>query len=361
VKLLHCSDAMIGMAFPHAYEKADKLRQYRMDALKSAISLARRERAEAIIFAGNTLADNRISPNQLKELSATLSGSSIPVYILPGQTDPYTPDSPFRLQPGLFKPPIHILTDARPLNVQGSALRLYPFPVRSRNNNAWLPPDDWIPPRSETAEIRVGVACLPYPDRAYGLQQVHARHLDYVAAGGSLVSAGTGSVRWSGTLEPATFGAPPGHALAVTIHRPGGNPEVQPISTSRLTWLDWTRAVDRVQPLTAELEAVKNPNSVLLRLTLNGALELDAVTELREATERLRARFFHLQVMNNVLLATAEEEPFQNPLLRAMANKLRILASQPAEAAAESSAAIALQALVHLTRIVNGLNEEDLL
>jgi DNA repair exonuclease SbcCD nuclease subunit len=78
VKLLHCSDAMIGMAFPHAYEKADKLRQYRMEALKSAISLARRERAEAIILAGNTLADNRISPNQLKELSATLSGSSIP-------------------------------------------------------------------------------------------------------------------------------------------------------------------------------------------------------------------------------------------------------------------------------------------
>jgi hypothetical protein len=47
----------------------------------------------------------------------------------------------------------------------------------------------------------VGVACLPYPDRAYGLQEVHARYLDYVAAGGSLVSAGTGSVRWSGTLE----------------------------------------------------------------------------------------------------------------------------------------------------------------
>jgi len=352
---------MIGMAFPHAYEKADRLRQYRIDAVKSIISLASRERADAIIFAGNTLADNRISPNQLKELSATLSGSSVPVYILPGCADPHTPDSPFRLQPGLFKSPIHVLTDVRPVNVQGSALTLYPYPVRSRNDGAWLPPDDWIPPRGQTSEIRVGIACLPHADRAQGLHPADARQLDYLAAGGSLVPAGTGSVRWSGTIEPVTFGDPAGQALIVIIGGPVTNPEVQPITTGRLTWLDWSREAGRLRSLISELEAVENCNSVLLRLTLNGALELDALAELRDAIERLRSRFFHLRIADHVQLAPTEKEPFQNPLLRAMANRLRVLASQPAESAAESSPAVAVQALVQLTRIVSSLNQEDLL
>jgi hypothetical protein len=38
MKLLHCSDAMIGMAFPHAYEKADKLGNIAW-ILKSMLSL----------------------------------------------------------------------------------------------------------------------------------------------------------------------------------------------------------------------------------------------------------------------------------------------------------------------------------
>lgn len=360
MKFLHCSDAMIGMAFPHVHEKAEQLRQYRLDALKSMIALARRERADAIILAGNTLADNRIAPNHVKELSAILSGSSIPVYILPGYTDPYTPDSPFRLHRELFKPPIRVLADATPLHVQNSALRLYPYPVVSRNDSAWLPPKDWIPPRNDTAEIRVGVACLPNPDRADSLQQAQGRYLDYLAAGGSLVPAGTGSVRWSGTLEPAGFGAPAGQALAVTIAGPEGNVEVHAITTSRLTWLDWTRRADRIKPLVTELEAVKNPNSVLLRLTLNGELELDEVTELRAAIESLRARFFHLDVLDKVLLSS-EAELFQNPLLRAMANRLRTPASEPSEGATESSSAVNVEALVLLKKVVNSLNQEDLM
>src|SRR2546425_418588 len=78
-------------------------------------------------------------------VSAILSGSDVPVYILPGRTDPYTPDSPFRLQPALFKTPVHVFTDARSVNLRNSTVALYPYPVRSRDHGAWLPPDDWIP------------------------------------------------------------------------------------------------------------------------------------------------------------------------------------------------------------------------
>ena len=109
MKLLHTSDLRLGQGFGQLPELANALREARMETLRSILALAVREKVDAILFAGNTLADTRVTHDLVVKLTSLLATSSVPIYLWPGQTDPLRADSPYVLRADLFKPPVHVL------------------------------------------------------------------------------------------------------------------------------------------------------------------------------------------------------------------------------------------------------------
>lgn len=111
MKLLHTSDLLIGLGFPQLPELASALRETRLEALRSVLALASREKVDAIVLAGNTLADPRVSHDTLIKMTSLLSASTVPIYLQPGKTDPWRADSPYVLRADLFKAPVHLLKE----------------------------------------------------------------------------------------------------------------------------------------------------------------------------------------------------------------------------------------------------------
>lgn len=113
MKLLHASNLRIGQGFPQLPDLAPALREARLEAIRSILALATREKVQAIVLAGNTLADPRVAHDLVVKLTSLLSTSSIPIYLRPGKTDPPRADSPYVLRADLFKPPLHLLNQAQ--------------------------------------------------------------------------------------------------------------------------------------------------------------------------------------------------------------------------------------------------------
>lgn len=338
MKLLHVSDLRIGAAFPEAWRRAEALREARLEAVRSLLGLAASEGVECILLAGNTLADNRLAHRDLMELVSILGTSPCPVGLLPGLTDPFTADSPYRQRPDLFPAPLHVLSERKPWTV-GKAV-IYPEPVLHRNVAG--PLLDWVPAEG----LRIGVAC-----RAPGAE---LPELDYVAMGGSPTPASEGSARWPGTPEVLQAGLEPGAALVVTLAA-GKPPRVRPKPVGQLTWLSWNRTVTDPAALAAELEGLENPLTTLLDLTLEGSLSQDDWITLLDLLESRRGRFHDLRVERRVQLR--QEQPlYGNPLLAGVADRLLTLAAE----SDGDSPDIARHALVRLSRLVAQAPSEDL-
>lgn len=336
MKLLHVSDLRIGAAFPEAYRRAEALREARLEAVRSLLGLAASEGVECILLAGNTLADNRLAHRDLMELLSILGTSPCPVGLLPGLTDPFTADSPYRQRPDLFPAPLHVLSERRPWTVGNTTI--YPEPVLHRNVAG--PLFAGVPPEG------LGVACRP-PGEALP-------ELAYLAMGGSLTPASEGTARWPGTPEVLQAGLEPGAALVVTL-TPGKPARVRPKPIGQLSWLSWSRTVTDPGALAAELEGLENPLTTLLDLTLEGSLSQDDWITLLDLLESRRGRFHDLRVERKVQLRE-EQRLYRNPLLAGVADRLLTLAAQTDGDSPE----IARHALVRLSRLVAQAPSEDL-
>lgn len=286
MKLLHTSDLRLGMGFPHVDQLAEGLREARLEALRSILSLAAREKVDAIVLAGNTLADNRVSHRLVMDLVALLGTSTAPVYILPGETDPLTAESPYALRAELFKPPIHILRDG-------------PLP--------------WSGPR-------VVVACGDVPKDT---------DAEYIAMGGIALPRQTPPAYWPGPPETFHYGQGQGQVNIVSF--PG--PEVRLVTTGRFNWLQKTLEVENL-----DLSALAS-DTTLMRLKLTGSATLEQLQEV--VALQKRHGFYWLEVDNQLRVSGAAR--YQHPLLRSLHQQLT--AAQGDDGGARE-ALLALNALV---------------
>lgn len=110
MKLLHTSELRVGAAFPQAWEQAEALRDARLEAVRSVLAVAAREKVEGIVLHGNTLASNQVAMAQVFELAALLATSPVPVYLVPGTLDPLTEDSPYR-RAETFRAPVQVVSE----------------------------------------------------------------------------------------------------------------------------------------------------------------------------------------------------------------------------------------------------------
>ena len=299
MKFLHTADWQIGMRAAMLGDKGERVRMARLESARSVVELARRERVDFILVAGDTFENNGVERIKVREVAKILGGAGCPVYIIPGNQDPIMPGSVWEESAWSEWPDIHLLTDQAP--VEAPAATLYPCPVSAKDSRD--DPTGWI--RPVNGGIAIGIAHGSVETPAYeqaapvSRQSAEVHGLDYLALGHfhskTLYPGSDGVVRmaYCGTHEPTAFGEQAsGNVLIVEIPHRSAAPQIQVVRTGILEWLTYNRKIEKsgqIAALATELDELSDPERMLVECVLEGTLfgaEHDALARLLEIVEK---------------------------------------------------------------------------
>lgn len=353
MKFLHTSDIWLGHGFPFARNVAEEFRESRIQAVRDLVALAQRHQVDAMVLAGNTLADNRISRYTVEDLADMFTDLDFPILILPGLRDPFTPDSPFRSRSELFTSPIRVLDGAAPISVSG--VDFYAFPVLDRNGEFNVSAS-----LAESEGPRVGVACMD--PEAYPDSELAQHNFDYLALGGATRPQEIGNAAWSGAPEASRSGESRGTVSLVEVQ--GGKVSVESMPVGHLHWLEQEWPFENLQKLDDRVEALEAPAQTKLHARLTGSMSFRDLDTFDSWVEQTRPRFLDLTVDYPEKLVVHDEDLYAHPLLRQVTEQLLQQSAQPVEApdpAFPSEAESARWALSHLQRLVQEAPHKDLM
>lgn len=322
VRFLHTADLQIGKGFGQLpSEISVVLRNARLETLKKIAVLAHERRVDAVLVAGDCFDDIAVGDETLRRFKVALEPFGGTWVLLPGNHDPATAESPWSRLKRLTLPDNVIVADEPVPIALGDKAMILPAPLKRRRDAADL--TEWF----DTAEtddhlIRIGLAhgsvreFLPEASEAANPvamdRDVRAR-LDYLALGdwhGKLQV--TDRTWYAGTPEPDRFRAnEPGYILNVAIEAPGAKPTIEPVAVAEYRWMEQTRDImpggtdDVSQGLdipAAEL------SRLIVRLELQGTIDLSTRAALDEALGDLRARVQYLDVDDAGLVVEPTED-----------------------------------------------------
>jgi len=110
IKLLHTADVQLDAPFAFLGDKGEAHRQQLYDTFKKIVELARNEKYDILLIAGDLFNDNRPSRTTVNLVAQALSNLTIPVCILPGNHDCYDSSSIYRKVS--FPPNVRILSES---------------------------------------------------------------------------------------------------------------------------------------------------------------------------------------------------------------------------------------------------------
>jgi DNA repair exonuclease SbcCD nuclease subunit len=300
MRFVHTADWQIGMKALRLGEKAETARRARFQSARRIIEIAREQRADFVILAGDTFEHHGIERAKVREIANLLSTAPCPVYIIPGNHDPAGNGSVWEDECWGRCANVRVLLAAEPVDAPGATL--YPCPALNRTSTT--DPTEWIAGQT-AAGIRIGIAHgsvighpemgddYPIPSDAGG-----RLGLDYLALGHyhstAFYPGADGVVRmtYSGTHEPTGFQErDSGNVLVVEITGPGDPPVIQKLRTRVLNWQGYAERIQGsadLAKLKADLEEIASPEQTLVQCTLSGTAEGiddEAVEDIREIVE----------------------------------------------------------------------------
>jgi DNA repair exonuclease SbcCD nuclease subunit len=289
VKFLHTADLQLGMKASSLGSAAEVARNARFETIARLLDLARQREVDFILIAGDTFENNGVSEEVLSRACDALSHSKgIPIFILPGNHDPLSPDSVYRRRSWLRLVPsnVTVIDKAESIRtVRGDAV-LYPCPLKQKLSRS--DPTAWIA-KEDIGMVRIGVAhgsldiglAGDRPPFPIAPNRASTAGLDYLALGdwhSFLVHSDRRTV-YPGTPEPTAFGErDSGHAVIVNIDKSCEAPEIECIDTAVLDWLELQEEVstsEDIDRIVARLSSVKTPARTIARVILKGMVPID--------------------------------------------------------------------------------------
>ena len=313
MRFLHTSDWQLGMTRHFlAGEAQARFSEARLDAITRLADLAAERGCAFVVVAGDVFETNQPDARTVTRTLERLGRFDVPVYLLPGNHDPYDAASIYRNASFVERcpPDVEVLTDATPrVPVPGVEVIGAPWPNKE-------PLRDLVSDACEAAEAdgawRVvvghgGVAEVSGSFDAAGtveLARVEAALergcISYVALGDrhSCTRVGTsGRVWFSGAPEPTSYvEEDAGTALVVDLGV--DPPAVERCEVGTWTFHEVVQPVDSDQDLDmleTRLERIDEPSRAIVKLKLEGTLDLRQVARLDELLEDRRLRFGALE------------------------------------------------------------------
>ena len=322
---VHTADWQLGKQFANIEGDAGAaLRARRNEAIKAIGALATERRADAVLVAGDAFDYNAVANRTVIQMLDALESFAGAWVFIPGNHDPALADSVWTRIEHRGRPDnVHLAMEPRqPLPLGDGRACVLPAVLQRRHEiddlTAWFDSAE-----TQAGAIRVGLAHgsvrellpsdweSPNPiaaDRALSAQ------LDYLALGDWHGTLRVDDRTWySGTPETDSFQSrDPGNVLVVTIREPGAPPEVEKVRTGHFIWRHETaevRGSDDVDALDRRIEELApEPGSVLLRLRLDGAIDLAARTRLWERLAHWEALLHHLDTDDELVNEPSDED-----------------------------------------------------
>ncbi len=96
IKVLHCSDIHLDASYPEIWGKGGIKRQEQREIFTKIIERAGKERVDLLIIAGDLFTNRTVLTNTVDFIKEQLKSlDPIPVFITPGNHDPYVSESPY--------------------------------------------------------------------------------------------------------------------------------------------------------------------------------------------------------------------------------------------------------------------------
>ncbi|MFW0790910.1 metallophosphoesterase family protein [Gordonia sp. CPCC 205333] len=314
VTFLHTADWQLGMT--RKYLSADAQHAYsaaRLDAVERIGVQAASSGAQFVVVCGDVFEDHRVSARLITQTLDRLGEFTVPVYLLPGNHDPFDAAGVYRSQTFRTRCPSNVTVLAKPGIVKVSddaELVVAPWSHKAPLTDLVGTQVDQLDP-SDRIRIVVGHgatdALSPGSDPSLveigPLEQAFANQIiDYVALGDrhSVTQVGnSGRIWYSGAQEVTNFDnveAEPGSILEVTLTRgaSGSTVDVTPRRVGQWTFAairhDITSAAD-VADLERRLDEIPDKSRVVLQVALVGTISVVEDVELQRILDTAVDRF----------------------------------------------------------------------
>ena len=364
MRFVHTADWQIGMKAAHVGKAAEKVRSARLETIRRIQQLAREVSADFVLVAGDTFEDHGVSRKLVGQVGDLLAGFDCPVYLIPGNHDPWTLGGVWDQAREVWSKRVHVLIEPAPIQIPGGWL--YPCPLAQRWSDQ--DPTTWIAGESGSG-IRIGVAHGSLQSPLWEGQQNHPIamdaaqkcELDYLALGDwhsvkELPGRG-GAVRmaYSGTPEPTNFGEiDSGYVLLVEVDAHGARPRLEKRKVGELEWWNLDaeiREAGDVGRLVKTIKQRRNPCTTLVKLQLTGVLFAGEAGVLEELPDLLTERFLYGQLDDSGLIPDPADDSWINNLPD---GSIREAGERLKRSAHDNKNPVARRALLELYRFANG-------
>ena len=379
LRLLHTADWHLGRRFPSFPEEAQKkLSRARMDVIPRILDVARRHSVNAVLCAGDLFDDPEPESDFWQELAKRFrerGAQHPPVFLVPGNHDPLTPESIWA--PGhAFRQAlphwVHVVDrDDFTYELAPDAV-LYARPCRSKAGENDLA---MALPARDPGDERVRIGCVHgstfdmdgyetnFPiQRDAGVE----RGLDYLAIGDThsfrdVTESLPVPTVYPGAPEPTTFGeSGAGHVAIVALFRHGRRPRVDAEPVAFWRWIDVRcHDVNELRNLLTMSDLERHVVRLHLDMTVSLSEESEVERILRdlEGTDATHGRAGVLVVdTSNLRLQPGSGDAFPEDLPPVLRDTVARLDRLIADAADESEKSKATRALAHLYKLLQSYN-----
>lgn len=245
-----------------------------------------------------------------------VESSPLDIYILPGNHDPLTMDSPLLDPAWKSLSNVHIFQNSEPLIEENSGAILYPCPITQKQSNDDF--TEWI--EADKSEISIGIAHgnlsiegrVKEPNFPIDPERTQKANLDYLALGEwhsfSSYKDKEEVYRtvYPGTPETTKFGLyNSGKAVIVEINDKN-QPIINEIETGCLKWVEMDETIysaEDLQNLEKNINNIPNSRKTVLKIALNGVIEQELWNNLESLSVKYNPEFKFFNVsMDNIYL-----------------------------------------------------------
>ncbi len=326
-RFVHTADWQLGLRAGHIPgDDGAAVRIARFEVIGRIADVARETEARFVVVAGDVFERHALDLDNTQRTFDALGAFRCPVFLLPGNHDPYTPDTLYRSEWWTRECPPNVTVLGRPTPYEVGNVTLLPCPLTERHLHN---PTRWLEhATADRSRVRVGVAHGSVPEFLAGrvqsdqitndipLNLADRASLDYLALGDWHGLLRVNARTWySGTPEATGFTEQrPGEVLAVSIDGPGALPKIEPVRVARYAWETHAQTLltaDDVQSLENRLNTFPSRSTTLLEVSLNGYLDLALHARVTtELSARYKGMFRHLRLRTEGLHVKLSDEDF---------------------------------------------------
>lgn len=306
VRFLHTADWQMGLKALHAGQKAKDVRAKRFETAERIVELVKREGVDFVLLAGDLFEHHDVDDLVVRKTVAVLDNfAPVPVFVLPGNHDPYIAGGVWDRQSWQrVGDHVTLLHEAGEVRFRDD-VALYPAPLKQKQSA--LDPTERMPVReANDKRIRIGIAhgaLDVLPERTnfpIAATRAETAGLDYLALGDWHGFAQHGRTVYSGTMEQSSFNEKdPGHVVIVETSGPGAEPIVSKHRVGAFAWTEYEplfRDASDVEHLRKTvLNAGPLPNQLLrINPQIDPDVSPDVLDELRSLRDELEAEAFFM-------------------------------------------------------------------